>query len=374
MKPEHKAQLKQRMQRARAFHEGSDRGDLLCTVNSWGRYAILEQHICRYLHERPRPEALEPAAIEDMIAEYAAAMRESFETVFAIPDDMVPCAEVYWGIGGITAAQTCRDPIHAGGTSWFEPNLPWDQIAQLRFDPDDKWVQLALHVNQALWRHWDEDFFILPFLHRSPLDAANGIRGTELFLEMYTEPEKVKKLIDWCADWSISIERFLRENSGPPARSGWGTGVWGAWLPNGAVFVNGDPVGLISREMQPQFEGPFTEKLFTSTGGGFFHNHAIGLHQIDLVCRTGGTLIQQIGPDPKQPVPVDEVLADPATRERFVEASLDAPIALNNVRPDQVDDILPILKRGRFIVGMLCWEGWDAAELVGKVRAVSNLK
>lgn len=374
MKSKYKAELKRRVERTRAFHESDEPGDLLCTLNSWGRYEILEQHLCSYLEKLPLAEALDPASVDKMVAGYGAAMRESFERVFAVEDDVVPCAEVYWGIGGITAAQVGADPVVSGGTSWFEPGLSWDQIAQLEFDPEDKWIQLALHVNRALWREWDEDFFILPFLHRSPLDAANGLRGTDLFLELYTEPEKIKALTEWCADWSVSIEQFLRDNCDSPAPAGWGTGVWSTWLPDGAVFVNGDPVGLISREMQPEFEGPSTAKLFTGTGGGFFHNHAIGMHQIDLVCRTGGTLVHSIGPDPNQPVPVDVVLEDPAIAEQFVEASLHAPIALCNISPDQLDPILPILKRGRFILGIVYWEGWDPTELIGKVRAASNLK
>ena len=372
MTKKHIKKLRERVQRHKAFYAGNDAGDLLCRANSWGRYAILDQTICPRLHEGPVESVLKPAAVEKMIAEYARLLRESYETVYAIDDDVVPCAEVYWGIGGITAAMTRDDPVYDGGTSWHEPNLPWEEIEKLKFDPDDKWVQFALHINQALWRHWDEDFFILPFLHRSPLDAANGIRGTDIFLEMYTEPEKVKNLTQWCADWSIRIENFIYDNV--DCQQGWGTGVWGTWMPDRGVFVNGDPVGLISREMQPEFERPFTEKLFTSTGGGFFHNHAIGIHQVDLVCRTKGTLVQQIGPDPNQPHLPDLMLEDPVMRERVVEASFHAPILLDNIAPDQLDAILPILKEGRFIVGMLYWEGFDPHEMVKKVRAASNLK
>jgi len=364
--------LRERVQRHKAFYARNEPGDLLCRANSWGRYAILDQTICPRLHVGPVHRALRPAAVEKMIAEYARLLRESYETVYAIDDDVLPCAEVYWGIGGITAAMTRRDPYHDGGTSWLEPNLPWEEIEKLEFDPGDKWVQFALHINQALWRHWDEDFFILPFLHRSPLDAANGIRGTDLFLEMYTRPEKVKNLIQWCADWSIRIEKFIYDNV--DYQQGWGTGVWGTWMPDRGVFVNGDPVGLISRRMQPEFEGPFTEKLFTATGGGFFHNHANGIHQIDLVCRTKGTLVHQIGTDPNQPRLPDLILQDPATRRTVVEASFHAPILIDNIAPDQLDAILPILKEGRFIVGIVYWEGFDPHEMVKKVRKVSKLK
>lgn len=83
------------------------------------------------------------------------------------------------GIGSITAAMTGLTPVHDTWTSWLEPNMNWPDIDRLAFDPGNKWIQFAIRINQALWKYWEEDFSVLPYLHRSPLDAANGIRGTE---------------------------------------------------------------------------------------------------------------------------------------------------------------------------------------------------
>ena len=114
-------------------------------------------------------------------------------------DDYIHSVFFYWGIGGITAAMTGMDPSHFDNeTSWLEPNLEWESIERLRFDADNKWLQFAVNVNKALWRYWEEDYHMLPYLHRSPLDAAVGIRGSELFMEMYSEPDKVRKLCRWC--------------------------------------------------------------------------------------------------------------------------------------------------------------------------------
>jgi hypothetical protein len=141
---------------------------------------------------------------------------------------------------------TGGEPVHDGTTSWLEPSLPWAQADAFLFDPGNKWLRFAVDLNPALRENWDHDFMVLPYLHRSPLDAANGIRGTELFPDMYEHPERVTALADWCADWSIAVERLIRQEASRPA--GFGGGVWGAWLPDDAVFVNGDPVGLINRE------------------------------------------------------------------------------------------------------------------------------
>ena len=344
---------------------------MLVVVNARQRYASLEAFLCEQLYATGPAHVRQEGSVRPMIESYVELMRRSYEQLYAWEDDMIPCAIVYWGIGGITAATTGLQAMHQENTSWLEPNLDWETIANLRFDDGNPWVQFALHVNQALWEFWEEDFFILPFLHRSPLDAANGIRGTDLFTEMYTAPEKVKDLVDWCADWSIAIERYLAERDGH-AR-GWGTGVWDTWLPEGAVFVNGDPVGLISREMMREFERPYTEKLFTQTGGGFFHNHTVGLYQADLVEETQGLLVQAFVNDPKCPTTAEALLdSDGAQREKILAASLQKPIQMR-ARYDELDDLLDVAKCGRFMLHILCEDEDNPAEVIQKVRKASNI-
>ena len=246
-----------------------------------------------------------------------------------------------------------------------------EEIGKLKFDPDNIWLRFVRGVATALWDCWDEDFFILPYLHRSPLDGAMGIRGQALFEDLYLDPEGAKKLIEWCADWSIQAEEFLAGEI--PEIPEWGRGAWGTWLPHRATFVNGDPVGMINRDMQPVFEGPYTEKLFTAVNGGFFHHHAIGLHQIDQVALTRGMLVQEVLPDPNQPHPVDVILGDEEKADQFVQASLKAPIMLHTIRPDSLDSLMSALSGGRFILVIDTEDAEIAATCIKKVRTKSNI-
>ncbi|MHC4562326.1 MAG: hypothetical protein ACYS8X_06075 [Planctomycetota bacterium] len=370
---EYKKLLRDRCARWAAFHESRQVGDLM--VSSWGdRFVSLESFLCEQMNQRPVEEVIDPRNVPDMIARYIELCHAKCETAENYTDDFVPEALVYWGIGGINAAITGGEPFYDGSTCWYEPELSWEQIETLRFDPDNKWVQFALHVNQALWTLWDEDFHVLAFLHRSPLDAANGIRGNELFEEMYTNPQAVHRLIDWCVDWVLAMEQFLADSDGRTCPPGWGTAVWGHWLPDRGIFVNGDPVGLISREMALEFEQPYTARLFRQTGGGFFHNHTIGLYQVDMVSATPGTLVQYFVDDPRQPSATEALLHYPQLREKMLAASLDAPIGMV-VAPEDLDDVLDIIKHGRFVV-VLAAPGempFDQRnELVRKVRRASN--
>jgi len=367
--------LANRVARWRAFHARREPADLMTYV-WWDRAHSLEVFLCEKFGQRPADEMLDPASVPGLIGEYVGLLRQSFKEVLRFDDDAVPTALVYWGIGGINAALTGLEPFHDGTTSWVEPNLDWDDIDQLRFDPTNKWVRFALHVNQALWDLWDGDFHVLPFLHRSPLDAANGVRGNELFAEMYTRPERVHRLIGWCVDWQLAMERFLHENAPRPCEDGWGTAVWGTWLPDRAVFVNGDPVGLISREMALEFEQPYTARLFAGTGGGFYHNHTIGLYQTDLVSKTPGTLVQYFVDDPHQPSGAEALLDIPELREKLLASSLEVPIGIG-VPAARLDEALDVARRGRFLLILVDADaeaGDDHIhEMVRKVRRVSNL-
>jgi len=358
------AQLQKRISRQREFHKSRAAGDLLVYING-GACPSLESFLCKQLHERGQTAALVPAAVKSAVQEYVASLRTSYDRFYAIDDDSVPCAIVYWGIGGITAAMVGQDPAHDGTTSWLEPNLSWEETANLSFDPANRWIRFARDVNQALWDCWEEDYLVLPYLHRSPLDAANGIRGTDLFMDMYLEPDRVKMLTDWCADWSIAVERLLKKEVPRPV--GWGVGVWGTWLPDDAVFVNGDPVGLISRELAERFDRPGNEKLFANTGGGFFHNHTIGLYQVGLVSSYKGALAQWFVDDPRQPSFESALLDMPELREQILAASLQCPVA-GNVSCERFDEVLDIVRHGRFILSVRCPEETAGRDVVRKIR------
>ena len=265
-------------------------------------------------------------------------------------DDSIPMIWMHFDIGIQTAVMINREPVFMSESDswWLEPEMSWEEIEKLKFEEDNPWLQLFLHLNRALHHYNDGDYCFLPFWHRSPLDAANGIRGNELFLEMYTDPEQVKKLVTWCVDCEIAIEEFLHRNA--PAVHERSCGHMGLWMPERAVWVNGDPVTLISREMMREFEQPYTGKLFTSLGGGFFHNHTKGLYQVDQVAETPGIIVQHFNRDPNCETVQEALLNHPEKRDRILASSLQTPIYIDCLTPEEVFSVLPILREGRFIL------------------------
>ena len=211
----------------------------------------------------------------------------------------------------------------------------------------------------------------MPFIHRSPLDYANGLRGSELFIDMFTAPDRVKQLLDWCVDWQLQAEAFVYQDIDVPP--GWGTGIMRTWGPDRAVWVNGDPVGLISREMMREFEQPYTGRLFTSTGGGFFHNHTMGLYQADRVAATSGIHMQNFTRDPNRLTVEQTLLRDPVARDRIIQASLQTPILISRITTESLRSALPILREGRFMLDIACEKDENIEDVVHSIRRASTL-
>jgi len=363
-------EFRRRVERHLLFHSRGEPGDLLVLPNPWAKVNLAARTAAALGRVGVR-ELLRGGRIEEFVAGFLDDFRGDWPAFYAIPGDAVPAAPVFPHMGAVTAAMTGLEPTCADGTVTLTADLPWDRFDGLAFDPDSPWVRLAVELNRALWAGWEEDFFVMPYFHRTPLDAAQGIRGTALFEDMVDRPDRVKALADWCADWSIALERLLAAEA--PRPRDWPCGIWNCCLPAGTVIANGDAVGMIGRHMHAEFDRPYTEKFFTAVGGGMFHNHAIGLHQVDLVAETPGVIFQEVMADPNQPHPADRMIRDGEVAERMVAASLKAPIRLDGVRVDQLDDLLPVAAGGRFMLGVPCDDPQTRQAVVDKVRAVSNI-
>ena len=304
------------------------------------------------------------AALKTMVEKTVSDAREFWRWRDEVIDDDYPqLIGVHFDIGIQTAVMTGREP-RLEGSWWLDCRMSWDEIDALPAEPDNRWFEMFRSLNEHLWNYWEGDYHFLPFWHRSPLDAANGIRGDEVFVDMYEAPDRVKALTNWCVDCELAIEGAMAEYVLDP---NWGVGHMGFVMPPGAVWVNGDPVALISREMMREFEQPYTGRLFTETGGGFFHNHTKGLYQVDQVAKTPGIVLQHFNRDPNCPR-VSDILTGPADgRENLLAASRQTPIYPDQIGFDELDAYRPCLAEGRFALDISC-PGDQMAAVIKELR------
>jgi hypothetical protein len=338
--------IEKRIEKSLAFLKNKNPGSFIFARSGFGVPGFESWWVSR-LTENPVEYYLDTKRISIINNDYLKEFRGNSNRLEDLDDDTVPNIEVYFSIGSIVSMMCGSEVTFQSGTGWSHPNLKPEEI-DLTFNPDNPWVQFHLMVSQDLINKWEGDFTLIPNFFRSPLDAANGLLGDKIFLMMYDDPETVLTIAMGCADWSVKLNEYLVSNLKWP--KGLYRGAWGLALPDNAVFVNGDPVDLISEELQQKFDRLSSEKLFTNTGGGFFHHHALGIRQAVGLSRTKGMLVQNIYTDPNVEIPIYAMIKDEKTREDVIEASLRTPIHVNADFLPIVDELIPIVKRGCFIL------------------------
>ena len=364
---DHIENFRKRVSRTQKFLQEKKPGTVLWLRNQ----AIgvgFEWHWVQRLMKQDVSELLDQKLVSKWNAVFLEKLRARYDHLYSMDDDSVPTPEVYFAIGSITSMMCGVPARFASNTGWCEPEIDdWDVLDKLTFDPDNIWTKFYTMVMQDMADRWEGDYCLLPYIHRSPLDAANGLRGNDLFLDCFDEPERVLNLTMKCADWSIACEQYFKETVRWP--KGLPRGVWGMAIPDDCVFVNGDPVDLVSAEHQVMFDRPSAGKLFTHTGGGFFHHHALGLRQVDNVSRTEGLVVQNVYTDPCIDPPYIQMINDPDVAKMFIEASLRAPIHIAGDFAKHIDQLMPILEQGCFILSDDYAEGYDeCARKLEKLR------
>jgi len=366
--------IQPRIDKQKAFFDRKEKGDLLLYINRNGRgIPQTGNYFYNLLANKEVAELLKKETIEEITLNYINLLRCSLFSFYLLDDDILPAmTDVMFHIGAMTSAMTCGKVVFVSQTGWCKEHINWGEIDKLNFNPENPWIKFALRFYQALWKFWDEDFFIGGYWYQSPLDAAWAIVGSSIFEKMYTQPKKVEKLVNWCCDWNISMENFLRDNV--ESVSGY-KGIAGTLVPEGAVFINGDPIDLISPDFAKVFDLPYSSKLFTNIGGGFYHHHSIGLYQVPVVSQIEGISVHHIENDyPATPDMTKVIIEDEKIREQVIKASFATPIYLDRIPYKYIDRFLPVLKEGRFIIAVVCEDPSDAKECINKIKNINNLK
>ena len=139
--------------------------------------------------------------------------------------------------------------------------------------------------------------------------------------------------------------------------------------------MNGDPIDLINPNFAIVFDLPFSSKLFTNVGGGFYHHHSIGLYQVPVVSQIEGISVNHIANDyPATPDMAKVITENKKIREQVINASFITPVYLDLIPYRYIDRLLPVLREGRFIIEVVCETPSDAKECISKIKKINNLK
>ncbi len=251
-----------------------------------------------------------------------------------------------WGTGFTTALITGGDIIFEKSTTYTTgPVLQHlDEVARLTFNPDNRWMHYLVSFWRGVASENLDGLVVASHAYRSPLDLACDMRGQDLFTDFYDAPEAVERLLQYCMDSMVAVQRIL-EDRVPLLRSHMG-GVWGVALKPRLMFINGDPADLVSAEIAQRFDSPWIARLCDYAGAIYYHHHSIGVSRANAVSRIRGLMLQQILQDPNGPRLEDWI------NDELIDASLRTPIHLgmNLAQCERPESIVERLSRGRFII------------------------
>jgi len=286
-----------------------------------------------------------------------------------LDDDGLPGHAIDFGVGSTASLFTGGEVFFHDYTSYSLDTFvkTWDDVEKLKFDPDNRWVDYDLQFWRGFSSAYTPGLAVSPHFFRSPLDLANDLRGNQIFIDMYDEPDQVDRLTTACTNMTIEAAAFLR-NEIPLLREA-PSGIWGmATSSPDIVVINGDPVDLISVEMGERFNHPHIDRIGREAGLVFFHHHTLGVSRVTSVSKMKGIIVQNFIYDQKCPK-VMEILDD-----EWIEASNRVPIDVcqDLTEAKDLDAVLAKMAQGRFIVHCYGKTSDECNELIARVRSYEN--
>ena len=275
-----------------------------------------------------------------------------------------------WGTGATAALFTGGRLVFEEMTSYTaEPVVrTWDDIDKVGFQTDSPLVQYELDTWRGISSEYVPGIPVTPHNFRSPLDLANDCRGNGLFTDLYDNTDRVHELLDRCTESIIEAYDFFRAEI-PLLREAPG-GAWGIGLPDtGMLFLNGDPVDLISIDMGETFNHPYVARLADHADALYFHHHSIGIDRAGSIGKIKGLTVQEVLQDPNGPRIEDCI------DEALIAASLKTPIDLTvNLAEfgDALDDALARLRQGRFILHLQTKTLDECRKLIERIKTAGE--
>jgi len=124
---------------------------------------------------------------------------------------------------------------------------------------------------------------------QGPLNIALNLCGVEnLFVWMYTNPNEVHEIMEFCTEALIKWIKVQKEHLKPDMRQV--TWPHGILLPEnyGSVWLADDDCTQLSAELYKEFVVPYNSKVFKAFNGGTLHFCGTAEHQLENFLQTEG--------------------------------------------------------------------------------------
>ncbi len=237
------------------------------------------------------------------------------------PDDWIPFLSPRYGTG-IIGGMLLGELRFGANTSWTpEIGQSLDEALEFPWGRETIWIDRVVQaLNMMADRLAGRCYLFLEGYH-APLEWAALVRGSGLYLDLATEPEKVHK-------------------------TEYGALAHSLWMERGLPFLSDDSAGLLSPAHYAEFGAAYTDTMLARFGGGFLHFHTLAYHQMATLSAMRALTMYNWRQDPKTPKP-----------EEILDALLpgaQAKIVMLGLTPAQIREKIDILSQGRFLLYTRC--------------------
>jgi hypothetical protein len=225
---------------------------------------------------------------------------------------------------------------------WSEPILThWDQMADVRFSPENEWLSKLLELTDALVENSKGRHPVSQTLMRGPSDMMAALRGTErLCFDFYDYPDEVGRLAEICTNIWIEVNKMVLDLI-PDFHGGCCSGLMQVWAPGQSIVFQEDASIFLSPSMYRKFLLPCDRRIAEGFEYSMIHLHSAALHVVDELLEVGPLAAIQVAFDPSGPSieQLMPVFARIMERKPLVILGVMGDLAPGNI--DQIINSLP---------------------------------
>jgi hypothetical protein len=254
-----------------------------------------------------------------------------------MPDDMPPALVAGGGVHFAGAVFGAPLRVTANMLT-SEPIIQdWSELASLRYDPQNPWVQRALGLARQLVARSRGRYAVTPGLIEGPSDVCAALRGiTRLAEDIYLYPEEVRRLARVGAEAWLAYLRAMNEVV--PLYDGGTVTQWSIWAPGRAAAFQEDFCTVISPRAYRDFFQPLDRELARQADVFWVHVHAGEIHLVEELLAMEEVRGIQIVNDGTASPPLRKVLP---VMQRVQERG--KCLILRKYSPEELEVILPQL-------------------------------
>ena len=221
-----------------------------------------------------------------------------------VDDDYIPSTSPWYGIAEHTA--------FLGGKVDFTPSTTFqhkicenlEDFRRLTLDRSNMWLRLVVDGMRYMRERWGEYIPVRMRGADGPADIANAIRGSELFYDIYDEPEALCELMDFCVK-AVHFTQDLQRAEATKIADGCITG-FGIWMPRKCMGQLSEDVSvMLSPEVYGKHFLPALKGCVADTDGAMLHVHSLGHRMIPMFAAIDKIPIIEISSDPNSERAVD---------------------------------------------------------------------